>query len=301
MEKLIVTCAITGGASPEDNPSLPKTPKEQANSAIEAWNAGASIVHIHARDPETGKASHETRFFEEAILPIREQTDLIINVSTGGPGRRVDGEWLYKDIPKTSCAERVGVIPELCGNPMAKPELASFNAGSPVLDIYSKRRKEFLFKFVMIHSFPDMEEMAKIMNENGVKPELECYEVGMINNCLFLKDIGLLSEPLYFQCVLGVLGCIPATVDNLLHMVRQIPKEYPWSACSVGLTEWSIVTMAIIMGGHARVGMEDNIFLAPGVPAKSNAALVEKIVRIAAELGREIASPEEARKILNLI
>lgn len=300
MEKLIVTCAITGGASPQGNPYLPKSPKEQAQSALEAWRAGASVIHIHARDPETEKVAHEARLFEEAIVPIREQSDVIINVSTGGTGRRVDGEWLYKRIPQTSCAERVGVIPELCENPSSKPDLASFNAGSPVIDIYSKGSQDFLLKFVMVQSFPDMVEMARIMNECGVKPELECYDVGMINNCLFLKEIGVLQDPLYFQCVLGILGTIPATVDNLVHMVRQIPKEYPWSACAVGLLGWPMVTTAIIMGGHARVGMEDNIHLAPGVLAKSNAELVEKIVRIARELGREIATPEEARGILHL-
>lgn len=214
MEKLIVTCAITGGASPEGNPYLPKNPKEQAQSALEAWRAGASVIHIHARDPETGKVAHDVRFFEEAILPIREQSDVIINVSTGGTGRRVDGEWLYKKIPQTSCAERVGVIPELSRDPRTKPDLASFNAGSPVIDIYSRKKKDFLLKFVMVLGFPDMVEMARIMNECGVKPELECYDVGMINNCLFLKEIGALKDPLYFQCVLGILGCIPATSED---------------------------------------------------------------------------------------
>jgi 3-keto-5-aminohexanoate cleavage enzyme len=300
MDKLIVTCAITGGASPDSNPYLPKSPKEQAQSALEAWRAGASVIHIHARDPATGKAAHEARLFEEAIVPVREQSDVIINVSTGGIGRRVDREWLYKKIPHTSCEERVGVIPELCKNPLAKPDLASFNAGSPVIDIYSEKAQDFVLRFVMVHSFPDMVDMAKVMNEHGVKPELECYDVSMINNALFLREVGTLKDPLYFQCVMGILGGIPATLDNLSHMVKQIPKDCQWSACSVGMTEWPMVTAAIIMGGHARVGMEDNIYLSDGVLAKSNAELVEKIVRIARELGREIASPEETRVILGL-
>jgi 3-keto-5-aminohexanoate cleavage enzyme len=300
MEKLIVTCAITGGASPDTNKYLPKTPKEQAQSALEAWRAGASIIHIHARNPETGKVAHETRFFEEAILPIREQSDVIINVSTGGTGRRVDGHWLYEKIPHTGCQERVGVVTELSADPKTKPELASFNAGSPVIDIYSSKTDDFLLKFVMVQSLPDMKEMALTIDAAGVKPELECYETGMINNCLFLRDIGVLKDPLYFQCVMGILGSIPATVDNLVHMVRQIPAQYPWSVCAVGLNEWPMTTMAIIMGGHARVGMEDNIYLSRGELAKSNAELVEKVVRIARELGRDIATPAEARKILGL-
>lgn len=300
MNKLIITCAITGGASPDSNKYLPKTPQEQAQSALEAWRAGASVIHIHARNPATGQVAHETRFFEEAILPIRDQSDAIINVSTGGTGRRVDGEWLYTKIPHTSCEERVSVVAELSANPRTRPDLASFNAGSPVIDIYNRRTDDFLLKFVMVQSFPDMRDMARTIDEAGAKPELECYEPGMINNCLFLRDIGVLKEPLYFQCVMGILGSVPATVDNLTRMVRQIPAGYPWSVCAVGLNEWPMVTMAIIMGGHARVGMEDNIYLAPGVLAKSNAELVEKVVRIAKELGREIATPEEAREIIGL-
>jgi 3-keto-5-aminohexanoate cleavage enzyme len=139
------------------------------------------------------------------------------------------------------------------------------------------------------------------MNECGVKPEMECYDVGMRNNCLFLRDIGILKEPPYFHCVLGVLGGIPATLENLVHMTGQIPKEYPWSTCAVGLSEWPTVTASIIMGGHARVGMADNIYLSEGIPAKSNAQLVEKVVRISRELGREIASPSEARNLLNIV
>lgn len=145
-----------------------------------------------------------------------------------------------------------------------------------------------------------MEPIAETMKACGVKPELECYEVGMINNAKFLAELGHLETPLYFQVVLGVLGQIPATVDNLIHMVRSIPSESPWSACAVGLNEFPMATMAILMGGHVRVGFEDNIYLSKGVKAKSNAELVEKIVRLAKELDREIATPDDARRILHL-
>lgn len=300
MEKLIITAAITGGASPEDNPYLPKTPKEQVKATLEVYEAGASIVHLHARNPETGKGEQKARWFEEAILPIREQCDIIINISTGGSGRRVDGDWLYKEIPEESVKGRISVIPELCKNPMTKPDLASFNAGSPVIDIYSQKKKEFLLKFVMVQSFPDMVFAAQTMKTYNVKPEIECYDIGMINNAKFLGELGYLEQPLYFQFVLGVLGCIPATIDNLLHMVKCIPQESPWSVCAIGLEEFRMATIAILMGGHVRVGFEDNIYISKGVRAKSNAELVEKIVRLAKELGREIATPEEARKILHL-
>ncbi len=300
MEKLIITAAITGGASPEDNPFLPKTPKEQIEATLEAYEAGASVVHLHARNPKTGKGEHKAKWFEEAIIGIREKCDIIINVSTGGSGRRVDGEWLYKEIPEESVKGRISVIPELCKNPLTKPDLASFNAGSPVIDIYSHKKKEFLLKFVMVHSFPDMVYVAETMKSCGVKPEIECYDIGMINNAKVLGEMGHIEKPLYFQFVLGVLGCIPATIDNLVHMVRNIPQESPWSVCAIGLDEFKMATIAILMGGHVRVGFEDNIYLSKGIRAKSNAELVNKIVRIARELDREVANPEEARRILNL-
>jgi len=300
MEKLIVTAAITGAGSPESNPYLPKTPKEQIQATVDVYNAGASIVHIHARNPTTGQAEHKAEFFAETIAGIKDRCDIVVNVSTGGSGRRVDGDWLYKEIPAESVKGRISVIPELCKNPKTKPDIASYNAGSPLIDIYSQKNKEFILKFVMVQSFPDIVNMANIMRENGVKPELECYDVGMINNCIFLRDIGVLEEPLYFQFVLGVLGQIPATMDNLVHMSRCIPPGSPWSVCAVGLNEFPMATVGLIMGGNVRVGFEDNIYLSKGKLAKSNAELVDKIVRIAKELDREIASPEEARRILHL-
>jgi 3-keto-5-aminohexanoate cleavage enzyme len=195
---------------------------------------------------------------------------------------------------------RVSVIPALSKDLKTKPDLASFNAGSPVIDIYQASKKDFALKFVMVHTFPDMVHVANVMKECGVKPELECYDIGMINNCIFLHDIGALEAPLYFQCVLGVLGQIPATIDNLIHMHRTMPQGSPWSVCAVGLSEWPMITTAMMLGGHVRVGFEDNIYLSKGVQAKSNAEMVEKAVRIARELDREIASVDDARRILHL-
>jgi 3-keto-5-aminohexanoate cleavage enzyme len=297
MEKLIITVAITGGSSPQVNPYLPKSPKEQIQATKEAWNAGASVVHIHGRNPETGESDHVAEYLGEAIAGIKERCDVIVNCTTGGTARRVDGDWLYREIPKESVKGRLSLISTLCKDPRTKPDLASFNAGSPIIDIYSQSKDEFLLKFVMVHSFPDMVYSANIMKENGVKPELECYDIGMINNCIFLRDTGVLEDPLYFQCVMGVLGQIPATIDNLTQMVRSIPQGSPWSVCAVGIDEFRMATMAILMGGHVRVGFEDNIYISKGVKAKSNAELVEKIIRLARELDREIATPEEARRI----
>jgi 3-keto-5-aminohexanoate cleavage enzyme len=300
MEKLIITAAITGGASPEGNPYLPKTPKEQIQAAVDAYNAGASVVHIHARNPETCKAEHRAEFFAEAIAGIKERCPIIVNCTTGGSGTRCDGDWLFNEVPMESVEGRVSVIPALSKDLKTKPDLASFNAGSPVIDIYQASKKDFALKFVMVHTFPDMVHVAHVMKECGVKPELECYDIGMINNCIFLHDIGALEAPLYFQCVLGVLGQIPATIDNLIHMHRTIPQGSPWSVCAVGLSEWPMITTAMMLGGHVRVGFEDNIYLSKGVQAKSNAEMVEKAVRIARELDREIASVDDARRILHL-
>jgi len=301
MDKLIITAAITGGGSPASNPYLPKNPEEQVRATLDVYNAGASVVHIHARNPETGEGAHNAAFFEQAIVPIKEQCDIIVNVTTGGSGRRVDGEWLYKEVPEESVKGRISVIPELCKDPKSKPDMASFNCGSPIIDIYSKQADDFLLNFVMVHSFADMRYMAGVMKEHGVKPEIECYDVGMINNALFLNEIGALDKPMHFQCVMGTLGGIPATVDNLSHMVRQIPEDCTWSVCAVGLNQFPMVTMGMIMGAkNIRVGFEDNIYLQKGIQGKSNAEMVEKVVRIAKELGREIATPEEARVILGL-
>ena len=300
MEKLIVTAAITGGASPAGNPAKPKNPEEIVTATLECYQAGASVVHIHALNPETSEPEQKAEWFEQAIVPIREQCDIIINVTTGGCVKRVDGDWLYKKQPEESVEGRISIIPGLSKNPMSKPDLASFNAGSPVIDIYNRKTKDFLLKFVMVHSFPDMVQMAEVMKTHDVKPEIECYDVGMINNAKFLADLGHIEAPPYFQLVMGVLGQIPATVDNLIHIARCIPSDSPWSVCAVGLNEWPMTTMAIIMGGHVRVGLEDNIYLSPGVQAKSNAELVEKVVRISKELGREIATPDEAKAILHL-
>jgi len=300
MDKLIITVAITGGGSPLSNPYLPKTPKEQVTATIDAYNAGASIVHLHARNPETGAPENKAVFFEQAIVPIKEHCDIIVNVSTGGSGKRVDADWLYKEIPEESVKGRISIIPELCKNPQSKPDMASFNAGSPVIDIYSKSKNDFLLNFVMVHTFSDMRYVADQLSRNGVKPEFECYDVGMIHNVLFLHEIDAVKAPLHFQCVMGTLGGIPATVDNLNHMIRQLPKECTWSVCVVGLNQFPLTTAGMIMGGHVRVGFEDNIYIKKGVQAKSNAEMVEKVVRIARELGREIATPKEAREILGL-
>ena len=153
---------------------------------MDCYNAGASVVHIHGRNPETGQCEQKAEWFEQTIVPLRKKCDIIINVTTGGAGKRVDGDWLYREIPEESVKGRIGVIPELARNPLAKPDLASFNAGSPVIDIYNRKKKDWVLKFVMVHSFPDMVYAAETMKSHGVKPEIECYDIGMIHNAKVL-------------------------------------------------------------------------------------------------------------------
>lgn len=297
-----MTCALTGGASIAANRHLPKTPEEQIRSAVGAFNAGASVIHIHGRDPKTGSPSCDVRHIAKAVKEIKSRCrGVIINVSTGGCPKRCDGDHLYEKDASASVDGRIAVISELARDTATKPDMASFNAGSPVIDIYSSSRQDWLLKFVMVHTFNDMAFMAQMMRDSGVRPEFECYDVGMINNAIILRELGYVDDPLRFQFVMGVMGCTPATPDNLLHMARQIPKESPWSVCAVGNHEFPMVNMGLILGGNVRVGFEDNIYLNPGCPAKSNAELVEKAVRMARELGLEIASPEEARALLGLM
>ncbi len=185
MQKLVITAAITGGSSPQGNPHLPKSPKEQAQAAIEAWNAGASVIHIHGRNPATGEPDHVADYLGEAIAGIRQRSDVLVNCTTGGTAHPMDLDRLYREVPKESVKGRFQVIADLSKRVDTRPDLASFNAGSPVIDIYSKGKDEFLLKFVMVHTFDDMRYGAKVLRECGVKPEIECYDVGMINNAVF--------------------------------------------------------------------------------------------------------------------
>jgi len=272
MEKLIITAAITGSRiTREITPHIPIAPEEIVQSAVECWEAGAAVVHIHVRDPETGLGSQSLGIFQQVVEPLQEKTDLILCLTTSGiPGRNLPIE------------ERLAPL-EL------KPELASFDAGSINLG-----------QSVFINSPEFLESAAKKMKDIGVKPELEIFDLGMIVTCLRLKNEGKLEEPFHFQFVLGTPWGAPATPESLLHLHRHIPKKSTWSVIGIGKGHLPMSMMALIMGGHIRVGLEDNIYYTRGVLAKTNAQFVERIVRIAEEYGREVASPDEARRILSL-
>ena len=272
MDKVIITAAITGSRNTRDiAPYIPITPEEIAESAIECWNAGASIVHIHVRDPKDGLGTQDLELFRRVVTPLREKTDLILSLTTSGiPGRNFSIE--QRLIPL-----------EL------QPELASFDAGSINLGggVFSNP-PEFL------------DAAAKKMKEKGVKPEIEIFDLGMIVTTLRMRDEKRLDDPLYFQFVLGTPWGAPATPKSFLHLFEHIPSNASWSVIGIGRGHLPMSMMGMIMGGHIRVGMEDNIYYEKGVLAKTNAQFVQRIGRISREYGREVASPAEARKILGL-
>jgi 3-keto-5-aminohexanoate cleavage enzyme len=283
MEKLIITAALTGAQQgKEANPNLPEQPDEIVEQAIECWRAGAAIVHIHARD-KNGRPTSDVEVFRQIYEPLKEQCDLVICLSTGGA----------RSLP---LKDRVAIIPAF------KPDLASFNIGSAMQGLYDSKNRKWLIDFTMAQSFADLEFIGRAMLENGTKPELEIYDLGMINNALLFRDIGVLKEPLHFSFVLGMSGqTTTATPKNLLHLVESMPTGSTYQVIGIGRHQFPMVTMAMIMGGHIRVGLEDNLYIERGKLAKNNAQLVEKAVRIARELGRETATPTEAREILSLV
>jgi 3-keto-5-aminohexanoate cleavage enzyme len=265
----IISVAITGsGTTLAQNPNLPCTPQQIATSAIESWNAGAAIAHIHVREPD-GTPVHNMDYYREIIARVTAETDMVLNLTTGGfaglePHKRLETLTL-------------------------EPELGSFDAGS------------MNFGEGVFLNPPDfLREMALSFREYNVRPELECFDVGMIYNCLRLIDEGLIDGPHWWQFVLGVRGGAPATPKVLLHMVELLPPGSQWSAIGLGRGQLPMNVMAIMMGGHARTGMEDNALYRRGEIATSNAQLVERVARLSRELGREVATPEDARRILGL-
>ena len=272
MKKLIITAAITGSRITRDiTPYIPYTPEEITTSCIECWNAGAAIVHIHVRDPKTGIGTQNLDLYRQVVNPLRDKTNLVLCLTTSGiAGRNLPIE------------ERL-VSLEL------KPELASFDAGSINLGggVFSNP-PEFL------------DQAAKKMKEMGVKPEIEIFDSGMIITALRMRKEGKLDDPLHFQFVLGTPWGAPATPKSLLHLYDYLPKDATWSVIGIGKSHMPMSMIGLVMGGHIRVGMEDNIYFRRGELAKTNAQFVERIVSIAKEYGRAVASPNEARELLGL-
>ena len=280
-DKVIITCALTGVLANRDQcPWVPYTPAEIAEEARRAWEAGASVVHIHARTDEGGPT------FEPATYAaIKRETEarcpVILNFSTGGAG------------PMES---RVAHIAQV------KPAIGALNMGSMNYAKYSARRKEFVFDFVFENTFKDISYLLSVMKEAQVKPELECFDVGHTNSIGPLLDKGLLTAPLHFSFIMGVLGGIRATSENLAMQAREAPRDSTWEVIGISHEQWRMVGAALALGGNVRVGLEDNFYLDTQgrEMAKSNGDLVAKAARMARDVGREPATVEEARLLLSL-
>lgn len=269
MSKLIITAAITGAETAKTmNPNLPCSPEEQAAAAYDCWKAGASIVHLHVRDAQE-KPSQSLELFEKVSKLIRERCDLILQYSTGGA----------VGTPVTERLKPLGLKPE-----MASLNVGSINFGDEVFENLPK----------------DVEALAKEMKRLNIKPEIEVYDLGMLEYGVSLVKNGLIPAPAHFQFVLGTKHGISGAPENLFHMKSKLPEGSTFAVAGVGRFQLQVAPLAIVSGGHVRVGFEDNLYYAKGVLAESNAQLVKRIADLSALLQREVARPSEARKILQL-
>ncbi|GAB5489636.1 MAG: 3-keto-5-aminohexanoate cleavage protein [Parasphingorhabdus sp.] len=280
-EKLILTAAITGIVEKKDAcPAIPYTPVEMGEEAQRAVNAGASIIHIHGREDD-GSGSFRTEVYEEIHEEVRKRCpDVILNYTTGAIG--------------LSREERVQHIVAL------KPDIATFNMGSMNYAIYSEEEKKFIWNDVFENSFDTMIYAVEAINSVGTTPEMECFDVSHINNVIPMRDMGVIKDNAYYSLVMGVLGGIPPSTENLIHLVKQLPADAVWQMVSIDRQQWRLAALASMLGGNFRVGLEDNFYLPNGEMAKSNGELVDCGVQLARTMGREVASIEETRKIMNM-
>ena len=290
MDKAIVACALTGAQQGKDaNPALPEQPDEIVAQGVEAWRAGAAVLHLHARDA-SGKATSDVATFRRIVDGLREEgCDAVINLTTGGA------------VAGLPLEERIRVVPEL------RPDIASFSVGSgSLLGRFDEHEGRWVGdRFVrLFSSHEELCRVASVFREHGVRPELEVYHPGMLNNVRALLDRGVLASPLLVNFVMGIPGeCNEATVKNLLFLVESLPAgvRAHWLVSAIGAkNHFRMLGAVLAMGGHVRVGLEDNIYLSRGELATSNGQIVEKAVRIMRELGVEPASPAEARGALEL-
>jgi len=279
--KLVITAALTGVlANRSQCPYIPYTPEEIAEEGRRAVEAGASILHIHARKPDGGPA-YDIETYRQIGEEVRKRVpNAILNYSTGAIG--------------ISNEERIHHVLAL------KPEMAALNMGSMNYAIYSKQNKQFYHDFVFQNPFKDIRFFLEKMKEVGTIPEMEVFDNGHINNAMPLIDMGLVPKPYVFSFVMGVLGGIPISTKNLLHQASTVPQGAHWQVIGIGRKQWQAIAAAITIDGNFRVGLEDNFYLPEGEMAKSNGELVEAGVRLAKMLGKEVATIEETRAMLGL-
>jgi len=278
-DKVVISAALTGVAANRDQCKwIPYTPQEIAEEALRAYNAGAAIVHIHGREYD-GTPSWRVEIFREVMQEVRKRCPVIVNFSTGAVG--VDRD------------TRIGHIRELT------PEIAALNMGTMNYAKYSPKRKSFVFSVVFQNPFDDIMFFLDTMNQSGVKPECECFDLGHVESILPLMDIGLLKS-FQVSLIMGVVGGMGATARNLAHVSSVVPTDVAWQVIGISQEQWRLINTALALGGNIRVGLEDNFYLSPGKMAEGNGPLVEKAARMARDAGREPASVEETRTILKL-
>jgi uncharacterized protein (DUF849 family) len=298
-QKVIITCAITGSIhTPSMSPHLPITPQQIADAAVEAAEAGAAIVHLHARDPQDGRPTQDVRWFREFAPEIRRRSDVVLNFTTGGAANM-------------SIEERLQPALQL------KPEVASLNMGSMNFGLYPMlgRFKEFQHDWertyleesrgrIFRNTFEDIEHILTACAENGTRFEIECYDIGHLYTAHHFFQRNLIRPPLFIQSVFGLLGGIGAHPDDVAHMKRTADRlfgdNYRWSVLGAGRNQLPIAAMSAAMGGNVRVGLEDNLWIGKGQLAPSNAAQVRAARQIIEGLGLQVATPDEARQILSL-
>ena len=287
--KVMIACAVTGSAdTPGKNPAVPVTPAQIAQSAIDAAKAGAAIVHIHVRDPQTTKPSMEVAHYREAVQRIRDSgSDVVINLTTGPGARFAPGaDDPMKAGPGTNlktAAERVRHVVEL------KPEICSLDMGSMNMGAH-----------VFVNTPTILENMAVAIRDAGIVPELEVFETGHLLLAKRMIETGHIKGPGMFQICLGISWGQPATSEAMTYMRNLLPRDSPWFAFGISLHQFPMAAQTVLLGGHVRVGLEDNIYLGKGQLAPSNAALVEKAAKIIETLGDHVATPADARQILGL-
>jgi len=297
--KVILTCAVTGSMhTPTMSEYLPLTPRQIRDESIAAAQAGASVLHLHARNPQDGSPTGDPDVYAQYLPAIHEATDAVINLTTGGS-------------PTMAVEERLAAAARF------EPEMCSLNMGSlnfaifPIANRYNTWKYDWeedyvrsSDDFIFRNTFRDIEYIMNTMGSKGTKFEHECYDVGHLYNLAHFLDRGLIKAPLFIQSVFGILGGIGAEIDNLMFMRRTADRlfgdDYVWSVLAAGKTQIPLVTQGVLMGGHARVGLEDSLFLNPGELAKSNVDQIEKMSRILKEYNIDIATPDEARQMLGL-
>ena len=298
--KVIITCAMTGGIHvPTMSDYLPVTPEDIAQQSIDAANAGASILHLHARDPQNGRPTSDPEIFNKFLPVIKDATDAVINITTGGGlqmtvDQRLEAPLQFK--------------PEMCSLNMGSMNFALFPAATKLTNWKHEWEKPFLEAsedFIFRNTFGDVRKIVKILgDECGTKFEHECYDIGHLYNLAHFVDAGIIKPPFLIQSIFGVLGGIGPEMDNVIFMKQTADRlfgdNYIWSVLAAGRFQIPFVTQAAMMGGNVRVGLEDSIYLGKGVLAKSNAEQVIKIKKILEELGMQIATPDDTRSILGL-